>query len=141
MVEYAKPWLPLDDQVSKLQSREVQIGDRPNAVALLRRVGYYRLTGYLYPFRESLFTDTDGQPHLHVLNHYKPGTSLEHASHLIDFDRELGMLVLDGIERIEVSLRMQVGYILGRVSPFAHRYKSTFVLAFPKSSSTCEQIH
>ena len=130
MVEYAKPWLSIDEQVNKLQSRGVQIGEQPTAVELLRRVGYYRLTGYLYPFRESLFTDTDGQPQLHVLNHYKPGTSLEHASHLIDFDRELRMLVLDGIERIEVSLRMQVGYILGRVSPFAHQYKSTFVSAF-----------
>ena len=131
MVEYAKPWLSLDDQVSKLQSRGVQIEERTNAVALLRRVGYYRLTGYLYTFRESTFTvDSDGQPRLHIFNHYKPGTSLEHASRLIDFDRELRMLVLDGIERIEVSLRMQVGYILGQVSPFAHQHKSTFVSAF-----------
>lgn len=131
MVEYAKPWLSLDDQVSKLQSRGVLIGERPSAVALLHRVGYYRLTGYLYPFRQSTCTvDGDGQPRLYVLNHYKPGTSLEHASQLIDFDRKLRMLVLDGIERIEVSLRMQIGYILGRISPFAHQHKSTFVSAF-----------
>ena len=47
MVEYAKPWLSLDEQVNKLQSRGVQIGEQPTAVDLLRRVGYYRLTGYL----------------------------------------------------------------------------------------------
>lgn len=130
-MEYAKPWLSVDDQVSKLQSRGVLAGDRTDAVDLLRRVGYYRLTGYLYPFRESTTTvDTEGRPHLHISNHYRDGTSLEHATQLIDFDRELRLLVLDGIERIEVSLRMQIGYILGRTSPFAHLQPSTFVSAF-----------
>lgn len=40
------------------------------------------------------------------------------------------MLVLDGIERIEVSLRMQIGYVLGRGSAFAHLDPNTFVTAF-----------
>lgn len=130
-MEYSKPWLSLDDQVSKLQNRGVQIGERTNAANLLRRIGYYRLTGYLYPFRESATSvDSNGRSQIQVLNHYKPGTSLQHSSQLIDFDRVLRMLVLDGIERIEVSLRMQIGYILGHASPFAHRHTSTFVSAF-----------
>ena len=130
-MEYAKPWLSLDDQVSKLQSRGVLVGEQANAVAMLSRVGYYRLTGYLYPFRESMTSvDTEGRSHLHISNHYQNGTSLEYASQLINFDRELRLHVLDGIERIEVSLRMQIGYILGRTSPFAHQRKSTFVSSF-----------
>ncbi|MEV8143738.1 Abi family protein [Specibacter sp. NPDC078709] len=64
------------------------------------------------------------------MNHYKHGTSLEQASRSIDFDRELRLLVLDGIERIEVSLRLQIGYILGRSSPFAPQQPSAFVSAF-----------
>lgn len=40
------------------------------------------------------------------------------------------MHILNGIERIEVSLRMQIGYILGRTSPFAHQPKSKFVSVF-----------
>lgn len=131
VVEYAKHSLSCDTQVTRRESSGAQIGERPNAVALPCRVGYYRLTGHLYPFRESTSTvDSDGQPHPHILNHYKPGTSLEHASQPIYFDREVRMLVLDGIERIEVSLRMQVGYILRQVSPFTHQHKSTFVSAF-----------
>ncbi|WP_125612647.1 Abi family protein [Specibacter cremeus] len=131
MIEYAKPWLSVDEQVAKLQSRGVEVGERAHAADLLRMVGYYRLTGYLYPFRNSeSYEDDEGRSQIRILNEYRPGTSLGHAAEVIDFDRKLRMLVLDGVERIEISMRMQIGYILGRVSPFAHRQTSTFISSF-----------
>ncbi|WP_164860068.1 hypothetical protein [Actinomyces wuliandei] len=53
MAEYAKPWLSVDEQVDQLAGHGIEIKDRSQAASLLRAVGYYRLTGYLYPFRES----------------------------------------------------------------------------------------
>jgi len=131
MVEYDKPWLPIDAQIDLLASRGIDVGVRNDAADFLRTVGYYRLTGYLYPFRCSeRYQDHEGKTRVRLLKDYLPGTSLHHAGQIIDFDRALRLLVLDGIERIEVSLRMQLGYVLGEVSPFAHLHASNFVTSF-----------
>ncbi len=131
MVEYSKPWLSIDEQIDQLRKRGVETGSHEFAANLLKAVGYYRLTGYLYPFRESEQTkDTHGGTSMRILNHYQPGTSMEHAAKIIDFDRRLRMLMLDGLERIEISLRMRMGYVMGRTSPFAHTDPATFVSSF-----------
>lgn len=46
-----KSWLSLDDQLNLLTSRNVIISDRDKAKEFLERIGYYRLSGYLYPFK------------------------------------------------------------------------------------------
>ncbi|WP_324523496.1 Abi family protein [Propioniciclava sp.] len=131
MVDYAKPWLPVDAQIDKLIARGVVIADRAGAAKLLRTVGYYRLTGYLYPFRTSeRYTDEHDRERTRVLNRYREGTSIEDAARLLDFDRQLRLLVLDGVERIEIALRTQIGHTVGRVGPFAHQDTSTFGSAF-----------
>lgn len=134
MTEYIKQWLSVHQQIDKLASRGVDVGARADAAQLLKAIGYYRLTGYLYPFRFSERYQDAGRTRVRVLSDYKPGTSLEHAAKVIDFDRALRMLVLDGIERIEVSLRMQVGYVLGERSPFAHLDPSILVSAFTEAT-------
>ncbi|WP_438855109.1 Abi family protein [Agromyces sp. M3QZ16-3] len=135
-MEYGKPWLSIAEQIDKLQDRGVVVASTAHAAALLRAVGYYRLTGYLYPFRESERVEHgDGTVRVRIHNRYRPGTSLEHAASLIDFDRSLRLLVLDGVERIEVSLRMQLGYQLGKVSPFAHLDQASFVESFTEIST------
>lgn len=131
MVEYIKPWLSLEEQVERLAGRGIDVGDRDHAAAVLRAVGYYRLTGYLYAFRESeKYVDNEGRARIRVLGHYRPGTNLEYAEGVIDFDRRLRILVMDGVERIEVAVRMQLGYVLGRTSAFAHEDPSNFTEAF-----------
>jgi len=130
-VEYAKPWLSIDEQIDQLVARGIQMDDRDRAAAVLHEVGYYRLTGYLYPFRESeSYLDDDGRARVRVLNKYRSGTRIEHATRLLDFDRRLRLLVLEGVERIEVAFRMRLGYTLGRYSAFAHEDPSLFVPAF-----------
>ena len=143
MAEYMKPWLSVEAQIARLADRGVEIPDAASCEQILRAVGYYRLTGYLYPFRESeRYIDGEGSSKIRVLNRYRVGTSIKAAADLIDFDRRLRMLVLDGIERIEVSLRMQIGYALGRSSPFSHLVPETFVGAFtePQASITGELL-
>ncbi len=62
MAEYMKKWLSVDEQVVKLKARGVEVGTCESFRGLLRAVAYYRLTGYLYPFRESQpFLDDAGR--------------------------------------------------------------------------------
>jgi abortive infection bacteriophage resistance protein len=139
MAMYTKRWLSIEEQADKLVSRGLSIGSRESAHALLRAVGYYRLTGYLHPFRLSEpFENDHGQSRIRVLNAYEPGTTLDHAEQIIDFDRQLRMLVMDGVERIEIALRMQVGYVLGRTSAFAHEDASTFTETFTAQRTDSE---
>lgn len=101
--------------------------DRSLATSLLQAVGYYRLTGYLYPFRESeQYVSAEGHTRVRVLSDYQAGTTLRHAEEIIDFDRRLRMFVMDRVERIEVAARMRIGYVLGRKSPFAYEDPACF---------------
>ena len=47
-----KVWKSYEEQLEILKSRGLQIGDEKKALAYLRTIGYYRLSGYLYPFRQ-----------------------------------------------------------------------------------------
>jgi abortive infection bacteriophage resistance protein len=130
-MEYVKPWLSIGDQIEKLAAKGVRIADRGVAGSVLREVGYYRLTGYLYPFRESSFvTDDDGRRRIEVQDRYRAGTEFAAAEALIAFDRSLRLLVIEGVERIEVAVRTQVGHVLGEHAPFAHEDGSLFTEAF-----------
>ncbi len=131
MVEYSKPWLPVEGQVDRLVEHGLDVGDRDHAARVLEAIGYYRLTGYLYPFRESEeYVTEDGRTRIRVLSDFRPGTRLVHAEEIIDFDRQLRLLVLDGLERIEVAVRMRMGYVLGRSAIFAYEDPSLFMTAF-----------
>lgn len=131
MVEYNKPWLSLEQQLDRLTEHGLDIDDPARAVRVLTATGYYRLTGYLYPFRDSeTFVDNTGRERVRVLSAYRTGTRLVHAEEIIVFDRRLRMLVLDGLERIEIAVRMQIGYVLGRWSAFAYEDPKKFVDSF-----------
>ena len=139
-MEYAKPWLPIDAQIDRLTSRGVEIGDHEEAAHLLRTVGYYRLKGYLYPFRESeRFVCDHGDTCVRVLSGYRTGTTLEDAARLIDFDRQLRILVLDAVERIEIGLRTQLGHTIGKLGPFAHEVLSNFLPTFATAAGIGSQ--
>lgn len=81
-----------------LRDRGLDCSDVPDAERLLKSVGYYRLSGYLYPFLASPKT-------AHV---FKQGSTLGNAVKLYEFDRELRQLVFDQIERIEVAVRSAI---------------------------------
>lgn len=104
---FDKPFLTPALQIEILKSRGLAITDQEKAIRWLRRIGYYRLTGYLYPFREA-----DGA--------FLEGTSIEHALSLYVFDKKLRLSVLDAIERIEVAVRVEIALLLGARDPLAH---------------------
>ncbi len=67
-------------------------------------MNYYRLSEYLYPFRNA-----DNET-------FKPGTTFEMIWRRYTFDRRLRLLLLDAIERIEISVRTLLTY------HFSHQY-------------------
>jgi len=114
---YRKPFLSISDQIALLQRRGMVVRDVQQASAHLERLGYYRLSGYWYPMRRSI--RVSGQAR--VLDDFQPGTDFDQVIALYNFDKRLRLLMLDGIERIEVGLRVRVALELGVRDPFAHR--------------------
>lgn len=60
--QYNKPFLPIDEQVRRLRERGLEISDEDHAADVLRRVGYYRISGYSHLFRELPPERTHGAP-------------------------------------------------------------------------------
>lgn len=100
-MRYAKPPLTLDQQVELLQSRGLHVADVENAKAYLSHINYYRLRGYWLPFEQA------HDPHV-----FRPGVSFDDVLKLYVFDRELRLLIMDAIERVEVSMRANWAYHL-----------------------------
>lgn len=131
MGDYQKPWLDLDELIQKLSDRGLDVGVKSEAKEHIYRIGYYRLTGYLHPFRTRVETATGREGREDIQSsRYKQGVTLDQIVELVDFDRRLRLLMLDALERIEVSLRMRIGHALGKKSPFAHLESETFEINF-----------
>lgn len=121
-VPYAKPYVDIAGQIALLQSRGMVITDTALAAAYLERIGYYRLSGYWYPFRRSTpGVNALGKPALTVFDDFQPKTEFRHAVELYVFDKRLRLLVLDAIERIEICIRVEIALRLGAQNPLAHR--------------------
>lgn len=115
LVEYDKPHLRYDQQVRKLAGRGMLIDDEAEAVQLMKRVGYYRFSGYTYAFRQR-GEDSSGPRK----DDFVEGTCLDSVAKLYKFDEELRKTLLAGLHAFEVSLGVQIGYELGKKSVFGH---------------------
>ncbi|MFC6158185.1 Abi family protein [Kribbella jiaozuonensis] len=113
MTVYFKPHLTFADQVGLLKSRGLIIDDEAEAERLLSVIGYYRLSGYWYSFRRPLNS---------VLrdDNFLEGTTFRQVVQLYDVDRRLKLQLLDALERIEIALRVMIGFTLGRRGAYAH---------------------
>lgn len=118
-VRFTKPYLAIPDQIALLQQRGMIITDLARASAYLERIGYYRLSGYWYPFRASRRIPSVRYPQ--ILDDFRPATEFGHVVDLYVFDKKLRLLFLDAIERIEVALRVDVALIMGQRNPWVHR--------------------
>lgn len=121
-MSYTRPWMSFRDQLEQLRSRGMEIGDEDAALSYLERVGYYRLSAYWYPYRVwELAQDarTGALSHSRT-DRFIDGTHFLDAVELYLFDKKLRLMVLDGLERIEVALRVDIAYRLGKRNTFAH---------------------
>ena len=103
-MKYTKPPLKISDQIKLLESRGLIIKDKIKAEKYLSNISYYRFSAYLYPFKD-LATDK-----------FAHRTTFEKVLDLYLFDRELRLLIFDGIERIEIAFRTQLIYQPAMVS-------------------------
>ena len=115
-MEYQKPWLSYEQQADRLEERGLAF-DRADLVAHLADVGYYRLSGYWYIYKQNPGSDDES---------FAPGTSFEKVWDLYTFDRQLRLITLDAIERVEVYMRTQLAYRLAETAgPFGYLDRST----------------
>ncbi len=112
MTHTTKFWKSIEQQIFLLRERGMIIEDDALAAHFLRHVGYYRLSGYWYPFRE--FNDGTRTDVFKKNSHFKDVTTL------YLFDRRLRLLALDAMERIELAIQVDIAHLLGRRDTFAH---------------------
>ncbi|MGB0722299.1 MAG: Abi family protein [Gammaproteobacteria bacterium] len=138
---YAKPWMSYEDQLDQLIERGLKVTDRAKALEYLERIGYYRLSGYWFPFRDrsgllTLLDDHGKKPkkwkrvETIAIDQFRPGSTFEDAVKLYVFDKKLRLLAMDALERIEIALRVDVSHTLGKVDPFAYLNPALFDPAF-----------
>lgn len=96
----------IDEQIEKLQSRNIKIEDIEKAKEQLLDIGYYRLGFYLFPFEES-YPNRENRTHK-----MKPNTSFDDAVKLYYFDFDLRNLLLRYTSRIEVAFRTYLTYYI-----------------------------
>ncbi|MCW3103239.1 MAG: hypothetical protein JWO09_1679 [Bacteroidetes bacterium] len=93
MTAFTKPAKTSEDHYELLIKRGLSIKDKPRCLKYLQHISYYRMTGYMYPFQtDSSHTFKKDVSFELILDHYL-------------FDKKLRLLIMDYIERIEVSLR------------------------------------
>lgn len=98
---YSKPPLSVSEQADRVIQRGMEVRDRARAERYIRHIGYYRLSAYWLPFE---IPPPNGGPRTHQ---FLPGTDFDHIVDLYIFDRKLRLLIMEAIERVEVSVRTQ----------------------------------
>lgn len=98
-----KPALTFEKQISRLEIEHgLIIDDRCEALDILSRVNYYRLSAYGIGLKRR------DDPEKYV-----DGISLSHLYHLYEFDSHLRSALLHLLEQVEIELRTQIAYCLG----------------------------
>lgn len=98
---YLKPPLDYKEQLSRLKDRGLSFeGCEEKGLHLLEKLSYYRLSGYWYTLLKS-----PKKEHL-----FKVNAHFNQAFELYKFDRELRLLILNQIEKIEVAVRAVIAY-------------------------------
>ncbi len=95
MRTYKKKPLLYTQQIELFKFRGLLIPDEAKAERYLNEISYYRLSAYALPFQKEK-------------DKFDDGTTFQDVIGLYLFDRELRLLVLDAIERIEIAIRSQL---------------------------------
>lgn len=122
-VPYSKGFHTLSDQRKLLSSRGMVITDDVLAEELLNRIGYYHLSAYWHSFRER---SSNGE----ILDKFIDDTSFEDVFSLYCFDKKFRLILLDALERIEISLKSEFAHTLGAVDMYAHRDDDSYTSNF-----------
>jgi abortive infection bacteriophage resistance protein len=100
-MRFNKPPIDLQQQLQKWIARGLTVNDPGKALHYLRFIGYYRFSAYALPFQQLNIAPVSTVPD----KPFRAGTSFDNILDLYVFDRELRLLVMDAVERIEVAVR------------------------------------
>lgn len=127
MTAFDKPAFSADQHIAQWEARGLAVPDKPKAGHYLGVISYYRLSAYTLPLQV-------GNPD----HQFKPGTRFDDVLDLYVFDRELRLLVMDAVERIEVAIRSHVNNYMALKygshwyldeAHFRHKYSHKSLLA------------
>ena len=108
-INFDKPALTIEEQVSLLRSRNMKIKDEEYARKCLFHIGYYRLSGYWFKYQDK---STEK-------NLFKENISFEEVINFYRFDSKLRSLILDALEKIEISISTHISYYMcNTVGPY-----------------------
>ncbi len=112
-MKYEKPALSFNKQVQLLLDRGL-IADKKVLKHCLQSVNYYRLSGYLYPFKQK---DES----------FEPNTRFEMIWKNYCFDRALRLLIFEACSVFETSIKTDfIYYFSDKYGPFGYLDKNNF---------------
>jgi len=124
---FNKPPKSYAEQVAILKGRGLLVPDETFAEHCLRHHNYYRLSAYRFAFTAPEIPDQ-----------FIDGTTFDDLWNLYCFDRRLRLLVMEGVKRLEISVRTNMAYTLAHTygvfsyedpACFHNRYRHTKGLA------------
>ncbi len=126
-----KPALTYEQQILKLRNdHNLSISDDTFAEEILKKVNYYRLSGYGIGLKK-----------VHNKEHYQDFVSIEHLFHLYCFDSQFKNNLMRTIEQIEVEFRTQIAYHLSmKYGPCALLQENHFICKTNKEGKTIYSI-
>ena len=101
MAHYTDKPLSFTQQIALLKSNGLTFIDEPKALHTLQQISYFRLKSYMMP----LMSDK-------VRHIFKSSVMFEQAYSLYKFDSRLRKLISGELEKLEVSIRTHMAYIL-----------------------------
>jgi abortive infection bacteriophage resistance protein len=102
-----KPYKTYEEQCNRISEYGILVDDPAQCIRDLRRLGYYRLSAYWYPFR---IVSKDGT----VTSQVHSGTTFPQIVALCDHDEQVRRVLLNGISTIEIGVRVAIAYQLGK---------------------------
>lgn len=127
-----KQWKSFEEQLQLLKSRGLLVDDEQAALDYLERIGYYRLSGYWYSFRQQEELPGDTTKSTQRKDEFIRGSHFKDAVKLYVFDKKLRLLALDALERVELAVRVDIAHLLGSKDIHAHENIELFNGHFSK---------
>jgi abortive infection bacteriophage resistance protein len=120
MAKYNKIAFSHEEHIEQWQERGLIVSDPDKAIHYLSVINYYRLSAYTLPFQ------VQNPDH-----HFIENTKFEDILDLYVFDRELRLLVMDAVERIEIAIRSHLNnYMSLTYGPHWYLDESHFIHTF-----------
>lgn len=112
---FEKSPLSAEELIDLLEKRNLVISDKENSKHIINFVGYYRLSGYMASF----YKNPSNKDHI-----FRDGTKFESIIESYNFDRELRIICLGAIEKIEVGFRSILSNVMSLELESSHWFEN-----------------